>query len=29
MLLRVTLTMRMPGLGKLEWIREKKPAKKT
>jgi DNA-directed RNA polymerase subunit E' len=30
MLIRVTLTMRMPGLGKLEWIREKKaPAKKA
>lgn len=28
LLLRVTLTMRMPGLGKLEWIKEKKPAAK-
>jgi DNA-directed RNA polymerase subunit E' len=30
MLLRVTLTMRMLGLGKLEWLREKKaPAKRA
>lgn len=28
LLLRVTLTMRMPGLGKLEWVKEKKPAAK-
>lgn len=28
LLLRVTLTMRMPGLGKMEWIKEKKPAAK-
>ncbi|MEM1597327.1 MAG: DNA-directed RNA polymerase [Pyrobaculum sp.] len=28
LLLRVTLTMRMPGLGKLDWIRERKPAAK-
>ncbi len=26
LVLRVTLTMRMAGLGKLEWLREKKPA---
>ncbi len=28
LLTRVTLTMRSPGLGKLEWVKEKKPAAK-